>query len=131
MKMGIIGVIFLVVFVLICLLLICIVLIQNEEGGGMGGLFGDANSKAFGSRSGNMLTRTTYVLVTLFFVTTFILGFLNKAPETKQLDPSVLETPSAVTPGSSWLDDDTGFQEAPGSTEAAEYLPTEAPETVQ
>jgi preprotein translocase subunit SecG len=127
--MGIIGVIFLVVFVLICLLLICLVLIQNEEGGGMGGLFGDANSKAFGSRSGNMLTRTTYVLVTLFFITTFILGFLNKAPEIKQLDPSILETPSVVTPGSSWLDDDTELRETSGSTEAVEVLPAEETET--
>jgi preprotein translocase subunit SecG len=105
--MSIIGVIFLVVFVIICILLVCLVLVQSEEGGGMGGLFGDASSKAFGSRSGNVLTKTTYTLVTLFFVTTFILAFLNRAPAAKQLDASVLDAQTTVQDSRSWLDEDT------------------------
>ncbi|MDR3284301.1 MAG: preprotein translocase subunit SecG [Treponema sp.] len=105
--MGTIGIIFLVVFILICILLVCLVLVQNEEGGGMGGLFGDANSKAFGSRSGNVLTKTTYVLVALFFVTTFVLAFLNRAPSVRQLDPSALEIKTTVEEGKSWLDEES------------------------
>ena len=104
--MGIIGVIFLVVFVIIFILLVCLVLVQSEEGGGMGGLFGDSSSKAVGSRSGNVLTKTPYTLVPLFFVTTFILAFLNRAPEAKQLDTSVLEIQTTVQDGKSWLDED-------------------------
>jgi preprotein translocase subunit SecG len=121
--MSIIGVIFLVVFVIICVLLICLVLVQSEEGGGMGGLFGDASSKAFGSRSGNVLTKTTYTLVTLFFVTTFILAFLNRAPAAKQLDASVLDAQTTTQDNKSWLDEDTAgndiFVAPPVQEEAA------------
>ena len=69
--MGVIGVILLVAFVIVCILVVCLVLVQSEEGAGLGGLFGGASSTAFGSRSGNVLTRTTYILVTLFFLTSF------------------------------------------------------------
>jgi preprotein translocase subunit SecG len=105
--MSVISVIFLVVFVIICVLLVLLVLVQREEGGGMGGLFGDSSSKAFGSRSGNVLTKTTYTLVTLFFVTAFILGLLNKAPEATQLDASVLDAQPVTQSGGSWLDEET------------------------
>ena len=113
--MSVIGVIFLVVFIIICILLVLLVWVQSEEGGGMGGLFGDSSSKAFGSRSGNVLTKTTYTLVTLFFVTAFILAFLNKAPTVQQLDTSVLDEPATIQDGRSWLDTDTA-----GSTEEGE-----------
>jgi preprotein translocase subunit SecG len=97
--MGIIGILLLVVFVIICVLLVCIVLIQSEEGGGMGGLFGGAGSQAFGSRSGNVITRTTYILVLLFFLTSFGLAFINKAPAVRQLNPGAVQ--SNAEP---WLD---------------------------
>lgn len=84
--MGVIGIILLVVFIIVCLLLVGIVLIQNEEGSGMGGLFGGANSQAFGARSGNVLTKTTYILVTLFFVVCLGLALLNKAPASSAID---------------------------------------------
>jgi preprotein translocase subunit SecG len=102
--MGTIGLIFLVAFVIICVLLVSIVLVQSEEGGGMGGLFGNAGSAAFGSRSGNVLVKTTYGLVTLFFVTSFVLAFLNRVPANKQIDPSLLQVTGVETPGKSWLE---------------------------
>jgi preprotein translocase subunit SecG len=104
--MGTIGVIFLVAFVIICVLLVSIVLVQSEEGGGMGGLFGNAGSAAFGSRSGNVLVKTTYGLVTLFFVTSFVLAFLNRVPANKKIDPSLLQVTGVETPGKSWLEED-------------------------
>ena len=70
--MGVIGIILLIVFVIICILLVGIVLIQRESGDGLGGLFGSGNSAAFGSRSQTVITKTTYVLVALFFLTTFV-----------------------------------------------------------
>jgi preprotein translocase subunit SecG len=101
--MGIIGIVLLVVFVIICVLLVGIVLIQSEEGGGMGGLFGGAGSQAFGSRSGNVITRTTYILVALFFVTTFGLAFINKAPTVRPIRPDAAGT-ETQTEQSNWLD---------------------------
>ena len=80
--MGIIGIILLVIFVLCSLLLIGIVLIQDEQGEGIGGLFGGGSATPFGSRSGNILTRFTSVLGMLFLVVAFSLAWVNKTPET-------------------------------------------------
>jgi preprotein translocase subunit SecG len=117
--MNTIGVIFLVAFLIICVLLVSIVLVQNDAGGGMGGLFGNAGSAAFGSRSGSVLVKTTYGLVALFFVTSFVLAFLNRVPTTKVLDPSLLQVTTAESSGGpSWLEaeDDAA---APATLEAA------------
>jgi len=77
--MGAIGVILLIAFVIICVLVVLVVLVQDEEEG-MGGLFGSRTSTAFGSHSATVLTKTTFVLVTLFFLTSFALALLNKKP---------------------------------------------------
>lgn len=84
--MGIIGILLLVVFVIVCLLIIALVLLQNEEGDGLGGIFAGGSNSAFGSRSANVLTKTTYVVVSLFFVTAFFLAFINKSPSDKGIE---------------------------------------------
>lgn len=89
--MSVIGVILLVVFVIICALLIGIILLQNDGGDGMGGLFGGSGSQAFGSRSANVLTKTTYVLVVLFFVTSLGLALLNKTPAVKSIEEGAVQ----------------------------------------
>ena len=76
--MGIIGIILLVAFVFICALLVLLVLVQNEDG--TGGLMGSGASVAFGSHSANIVTKTTCVLVVLFFATALGLAVLNKKP---------------------------------------------------
>lgn len=76
--MGIIGAILLVAFIIICILLILLVLVQNEEG--KSGLMGNSASVAFGSHSASVLTKTTRVLVVLFFLTVIGLAVMNKKP---------------------------------------------------
>ena len=100
--MSVIGIILLVAFVIISILLVCIILIQNEEGEGFGGLFGGTNSQAFGARSGNVLTRTTYILVTLFFLTSFGLALVNRTSSVETLDSAVQQ--NAEISGGSWVD---------------------------
>ena len=78
--MGIIGIILLVFFVIIAILLILLVLIQNEEGEGLGGIFGGGGATAFGSRSGNVLTKATTILGTLFLVISLGLAIMNRSP---------------------------------------------------
>jgi preprotein translocase subunit SecG len=80
--MGLIGIVILVVLVLSAALLILLVLIQDETGEGVGGIFGGGSSTPFGSRAGNVLTRFTAVLATIFLVCTFALAWLNRTPET-------------------------------------------------
>ena len=78
--MGILGIILLVVFIIIAVLLILLVLVQNEEGDSLGGIFAGGSGSAFGSRSGNVLTRTTTVLGALFLVISLGLALINRSP---------------------------------------------------
>ncbi|MBT3271709.1 MAG: preprotein translocase subunit SecG [Spirochaetales bacterium] len=80
--MGILSILLLVVFVICSLLLIVLVLIQDEQGEGLGGLFGGGSTTPFGARSGNVLTKFTSVLAGIFLVCSFALAWINKTPET-------------------------------------------------
>ncbi len=75
----------LVLFVIVCVLIVLLVLLQNEEGDSLGGLFAGGSNSAFGSRSANILTKITYVAVGLFFVTAFLLAFMNRGTVTDSL----------------------------------------------
>ena len=78
--MGIFGIILLVFFVIVAILLILLVLAQNEEGDSLGGIFAGGSGSAFGSRTGNFLTRATSILGALFLVISFALALLNRSP---------------------------------------------------
>ncbi|MDR1836932.1 MAG: preprotein translocase subunit SecG [Treponema sp.] len=78
--MGILTIIFLIFFVIIAVLLILLVLIQNEEGDSLGGIFAGGSASAFGSRSGNVLTRATSFLGALFLVFSLVLALLSRTP---------------------------------------------------
>ncbi len=79
--MGILGIFLLVVFVLSAVLLIIIVLMQDEQGEGLGGLFGGGSTTAFGSRSGNVLTKFTAILGAIFITCSFGLAWVNRTYE--------------------------------------------------
>jgi preprotein translocase subunit SecG len=79
--MALIGIVVLVILVISAVLLVLLVLIQDEEGEGIGGLFGGGGSTPFGSRAGNVLTRFTAVLAAVFLFCTFALAWINRAPE--------------------------------------------------
>jgi len=78
--MGILSVVLLVFFVIIAILLVLLVLIQNDEGGGLGGIFAGGADTAFGSRSGNVLTRATTVLGSMFLIISLGLALLSRTP---------------------------------------------------
>lgn len=63
-----------------CLFLILVVLIQPGKSGGMGALSGAAATQVFGGRgAGNVLTKTTWVTATIFFVTSLTLAYLSSS----------------------------------------------------
>jgi len=93
--MGVIGVILLVFFVIVAALLVLMVLIQSEDGDSLGGLFAGGSSSAFGSRSGNVLTKTTSVLGALFLIGSFTLALLNRTPSGTTIRSSDIELQSA------------------------------------
>ena len=80
--MGILEGILLVLFVIIAVLLVLMVLIQDDQGDGLTGMFGGGSSTTFGSRAGNVLTKTTSILGTLFMILAFVLAFMFKTPMT-------------------------------------------------
>jgi preprotein translocase subunit SecG len=84
--MGILSTVFLVFFVIVAVLLIMLVLVQNEEGDSLGGIFAGGSGSAFGSRSGNVLTRATTVLGTLFLIISLGLALLNRTPVSKGVE---------------------------------------------
>ena len=99
--MGTIGVVLLVFFVIVCLLLVLLVSIQDDGENGMG-LLGGRGTAAFGSHSASVLTKTTFVLVFLFFALSFALAMVNKKPKfDKDLVPTtaVESTESAADAG--------------------------------
>ena len=79
--MVIVSVILLVLFVITAFLLMIFVLIQDEQGEGLGGIFGGGSSTPFGSRSGNILTKITSVLGIIFIIAALGLAWVNRTSE--------------------------------------------------
>lgn len=119
--MSLIGILLVVLFVIVSILLILIVLVQNEEGDSLGGIFAGGSSSAFGSRSGNVLTKTTYILGTVFLLTSFGLALVNRTPSDSGVESAAKQATSGAQ--SEW------WSEQPASPAAdAPLAPaTEAP----
>ncbi|POR05266.1 preprotein translocase subunit SecG [Alkalispirochaeta sphaeroplastigenens] len=79
--MGFLGILLMIIFVVSALLLILIILVQEEGGDGLGGIFGGGGSSQVGNRSGNILTRITSVLATLFLISSLGLAWVNRTPD--------------------------------------------------
>ncbi|MDX9827168.1 MAG: preprotein translocase subunit SecG [Spirochaetia bacterium] len=77
--MGFFAVLLLILFVIVCLLLIFLVIVQDEDSDSIGGIFSGGSSSAFGSRASNIVTKITYVLGALFFITAFTMAIINKS----------------------------------------------------
>lgn len=73
--------------VICALLLIGIILIQqSKSGGGLGAISGGMGESVFGASVGNVITKTTVVLASVFLVSTLILAFISKyEPQTESV----------------------------------------------
>lgn len=121
--MAVLTGIILTVFVIVALLLIGIVLIQDEGGEGLGGLFG-GQSQQYGRRQGNVLTRTTSILGTIFIVSSLSLAWLNRGPDVDSIQEAAREARSADV--LEWWEQDASqppADDGAGSGEALEPLP--------
>jgi preprotein translocase subunit SecG len=102
--MGILGIILLVFFMIVAVLLILLVLAQNEEGDSLGGIFAGGSGSAFGSRSGNVLTRATTVLGALFLIISLGLALLNRSSAGSGVEAQARNLEGNV--GSEWFLED-------------------------
>ena len=65
-----------ILFFLIALILMGIILIQPGSSGGLG-FIGGGSQSAFGTQTGNVVTKLTTVFAALFIVVSLFLGYLN------------------------------------------------------
>ena len=103
MELLLIGVIawwrtaLMVIFSSICLLLIIIVLLQKGRGGGLVGALGGAGGQsAFGSKTGDVFTWITVVIVGVFLVLAAFLSSPIGYIPTSTIDDSPIVSPSAT-----------------------------------
>ncbi|HUX21214.1 MAG TPA: preprotein translocase subunit SecG [Spirochaetia bacterium] len=79
--MGFLGIVLVVIFVAVSILLVGVVLLQDEQGEGLGGIFGGGSATPFGSRSGNILTRFTTILGAIFLFCAFGIAWVNRSTQ--------------------------------------------------
>jgi preprotein translocase subunit SecG len=103
--MGVLSVVILVIFIIVAILLVLLVLIQTEDGDSLGGIFAGGSGSAFGSRSGNVLTRATSVLGMLFLVISLGLALLNRTPGGSGVEAEGRELNKEAT-STDWLEEE-------------------------
>lgn len=90
----------LVIHVILAVLLIGLVLLQQGKSGGMGTAFGGATETLLSTPgASNVLSRSTAIFATLFFVTSLSLGYLashKSARMQEELVPGVIPQPDTV-----------------------------------
>jgi preprotein translocase subunit SecG len=89
--------------VLTCLFLICLILIQRGKGGGLAGAFGGVGgSSAFGTKSGDVFTRVTMVVASVWIILSMILVVLyNQGGQSAWGTDSNVEVSKEIAPKSS------------------------------
>jgi len=102
--MGVLTIVLLVFFVIDAALLVLLVLLQSEEGDSLGGIFAGGSNTAFGSRSGNFLTRATTVLGALFLVISLGLALLSRTPAGSGIEEEVRKL-NTQDLGTSWVEE--------------------------
>ena len=107
-----------VLFTVVCIVLIIVVLLQKGRGGGLSAAFGGAGGhSAFGSKTGDVFTWATIVIVGLFLLLAMILTYYY-VPDEIPILPPTMQQPA------------TGTGEAPpGQVPPAQVPPAEASDT--
>ncbi|MDR0643950.1 MAG: preprotein translocase subunit SecG [Treponema sp.] len=117
--MGVLGTVLLVFFIITAVLLVLLVLVQDEEGDSLGGIFAGGSSSAFGSRSGNILTRATSILGVLFLVLSLGLALVNKTSSGSGVESAGRQL-STEQEGNSWVDEEISGKATDSSTTSEE-----------
>lgn len=113
----------LIIFVIDVLLLIPIILMQSGSGAEAGMFGSNLTMGAFGAKTSEVLTNFTKILVGIFMVLAFLLGYL-KIVETKNITPDIpsqtIESSESTavddTTVETGLEDETGLADEPSET---------------
>ena len=126
--MTILSTVLLVFFVIVAILLILLVLVQSEDGDSLGGIFAGGSGSAFGSRSGNVLTRATTVLGALFLIVSLGLALLNRTPGGTGVEAAGRELSSEAA-SSNWLEGELNPNAGTATDSAPAVEPSAIPES--
>jgi len=102
--MGIIGTLLIILFVIVCALLILFVLLQDDQGEGLGGLFGGSSGSPFGGATNNGLVRVTSILGTLFMVCALLVALVVKSPNSSGVLSESRQMNAENSNGQNWWD---------------------------
>lgn len=99
------GSVLLVIHLITAIFLVAVILMQRSSGGALNGLGGGSGANSFltARGTGNLLTRATAVLATIFFITSISLCLYYKGaehPSTSVLDaaPIAQQAPAQTAP---------------------------------
>jgi len=89
--MSILSGFLLVLLFVSAVLLVIIVLMQDEQGEGLGGIFGGGSATPVGNRSGNILTRATSIIAILFLSSVLAYAWINRTPDQSNVEAAARE----------------------------------------
>jgi preprotein translocase subunit SecG len=115
--MGILSTLLLVVFIITAVLLVLLVLVQNTDGDSLGGIFAGGSSTAFGSRTGNVLTRATTVLGAVFLILSLVMALQNRSSGISGVEQAGREQSAGQE--SDWFMNDGSNNQVVPNTEAS------------
>lgn len=111
--MGVLTGTVLTLFVLACFFLIILVIFFQTKGGGSGNILGGgASQTAFGSSSGDVLTKATRYTAISFIVLSLALSFLFA----KKQETIIPDNEGTIVPDKKKKSTDTGTKKAPPAT---------------
>lgn len=122
------GSILLVIHLIVAILLVTLILMQRNSGNALSGLGGGNGADSFLSArgKGNLLTRTTAILATIFFITSILLALYYKGETRKTesiTDVAPLVQTEQTTPTVPDVAPTTSQETAPVEESATENAP--------
>ena len=126
--MAVLSVFLLVVFIITAVLLIVIVLMQDEQGEGLGGIFGGGGAAPVGNRAGNILTRATSIIATIFLVTLFGYAWINRTPGESDVEAAARALESRDDEIVEWWRVDEPETDSEGRLDLDAFIEDAAPE---
>jgi preprotein translocase subunit SecG len=106
--MAALSILLLVIFAISAILLLLVVLIQDEQGEGIGGIFGGGGmSGQIGNRKGNFLTRTTTVLGVIFLLSSLGLAWANRSDSGADIEAAARQAERESTATQWWIEPDS------------------------
>ena len=89
--MAVLQTILTIVFVIASVFLVFMILIQSNRSAGMGLFGGGASQTAFGSSSGDVLTRITAILAAIFLLLALLMAFMKTDPADRERIKKVIQ----------------------------------------